>query len=92
VSDSNHSKNSSSGADEKFSTKVSVASRNALLRHLALFVATFGGVIPIADNLREMFGRRDVGELRDCSDEPIDQDPDGRTAKCYGHSNICAVE
>jgi hypothetical protein len=70
VSDSNHSKNSSSGADEKFSTKFGVTSRNTLLRYLALFVATFGGVIPMADNLREMFGRRDVAKLGDCSNEP----------------------
>jgi hypothetical protein len=47
-----------------------VASRNTLLRFLALFVATFGGVTPMADNLREMFGRRDVAKLGDCSNEP----------------------
>ena len=45
---------------EKFSTKFSVASRNTLLRFLALFVPTFGDVTPMVDNLREMFGRHDV--------------------------------
>src|SRR5829696_391574 len=52
VSGSNHSKNSSSGTDEKFSPKSSVASRNVLLYLLALFVA--------------MFGRRDEAGLGDC--------------------------
>ena len=47
-----------------------MASRNTLLRYLALFVATFGGVTPMAENLREMFGRRNVAELGDCSNEP----------------------
>src|SRR5215204_2445823 len=41
-------------ADEKFSTRFSVASRNTLLRYLALFVATFGGVTALVDNLRDV--------------------------------------
>jgi hypothetical protein len=40
-------------AGEKFSTKISVTSRNTLLRYLALFVATIGGVTSMVDNLRD---------------------------------------
>jgi hypothetical protein len=44
----------------------SVASRNTLLRFLALIVATFGGVTAMVDNRREMFGRSVVAGLGDC--------------------------
>jgi hypothetical protein len=37
-----------------------------LLRFLALFVAKFGSVTPMVDDLGEMFGRRDVVGLGDC--------------------------
>jgi hypothetical protein len=47
----------------------SVASRNTLLRFLALIVATFGGVTAMVDNRREMFGRSDVAGLGDCYNE-----------------------
>jgi hypothetical protein len=63
------SKNSPSGADQEFSTKFSVASRNTLLRFLALIVATFGGVTAMVDNRREIFGRSDVAGLGDCYNE-----------------------
>jgi hypothetical protein len=63
------SKNSPSGADQEFSTMFSVASRNTLLRFLALIVATFGGVTAMVDNRREMFGRSDVAGLGDCYNE-----------------------
>jgi hypothetical protein len=43
----------------------SVASRNTLLRFLALIVATFGGVTAMVDNRRETFGRSDVAGLGD---------------------------
>jgi hypothetical protein len=33
---------------------------------LTPFVATFGGMTPMVDNLGEMFGRRDVARLGDC--------------------------
>ena len=61
VWDSNHSKNSTSAADEKFSTKFSVASRNTLLRFLALFVARFGGVRPLVDILGDVWPLRRGG-------------------------------
>jgi hypothetical protein len=47
----------------------SVASRNTLLRFLALIVATFGGVTAMVDNRREMFGRSDVAGLGDYYNE-----------------------
>ena len=63
------SKNSPSGADQEFSTKFSVASRNTLLRFLALIVATFGGVTAMVDDRREIFGCSDVAGLGDCYNE-----------------------
>ena len=47
----------------------SEASRNTLLRFLALIVATFGGVTAMVDNRREMFGSSDVAGLGDCYNE-----------------------
>src|SRR5215216_3416605 len=61
VWDSKHSKNSSSAADDKFSTKFSVASRNTLLRFFALFVARFGGVAPLVDILGDVWPLRRGG-------------------------------
>jgi hypothetical protein len=40
-----------------------------LLRFLALFVAKFGSVTAMVDNLLEMFGRRDVVGFGDCYNE-----------------------